>query len=105
VKSIFKDGRVRALMVTSGSRTPILPDVPTARESGIPECETVFFQGILAPAKTPREIIDKWHRDAAQAIMQPEVKTKLEEASFEVAPSTPDAFASLIKSEVAQWAR
>jgi tripartite-type tricarboxylate transporter receptor subunit TctC len=61
--SYIKAGKVRALMVTTSKRSPAVPDVPTAREAGIPEQETVFFQGVLAPAGTPKEIIDKWHAD------------------------------------------
>jgi tripartite-type tricarboxylate transporter receptor subunit TctC len=101
----IKDGKVRALMVTSAKRTPIVPDVPTVREVGIPEGETAFFQGILAPARTPRAIIDKWHADATEAATAPDVRQKLEASSFEVNPSTPDAFAALIKTETAQWAK
>ena len=103
--SRFKDGKVRALAVTSQKRTPILPDVPTVRETGIPEGETTFFQGILAPARTPRSIIDKWHADATEAATAPDVRQKLAASSFEVNPSTPDAFAALIRTESAQWAK
>jgi len=100
-----KDGKVRALAVTSPKRSPILPNVPTIREAGIPEGETLFFQGVLAPAKTPAAIIRKLHMDAAAAAMFPDVKQKLEASSFEVEPISPDAFATLIKTETAQWAK
>jgi len=100
-----KDGKVRALAVTSPKRSPILPNVPTIREAGIPEGETLFFQGVLAPAKTPAAIIRKLHMDAAAAAMLPDVKQKLEASSFEVEPISPDAFATLIKTETAQWAK
>ena len=72
----IKDGRVRALMVTTGKRSPVVPDVPTAREAGIPEQETAFFQGILAPAGTPPEIIDKWHKDIVEVMKLPDVQAK-----------------------------
>jgi len=100
-----KDGKVRALAVTSPKRSPILPNVPTIREAGIPEGETLFFQGVLAPAKTPAAIIRKLHMDAAAAATLPDVKQKLEASSFEVEPISPDAFATLIKTETAQWAK
>lgn len=101
----IKDGKVRALMVTTEQRSPIVPDVPTVREVGMPEGQTVFFQGFLAPAKTPRSIIEKWHADAAAAVMTPDIKQKLEASSYAVDPTTPEAFASLIKMEVEQWAK
>jgi len=100
-----KDGKVRALAVTSPKRSPILPNVPTIREAGIPEGETLFFQGVLAPAKTPAAIIRKLHMDAAAAATLPDVKQKLEASSFEVEPISPDAFATLIKTETTQWAK
>ena len=101
----IKSGKVRALMVPTAKRSAAVPDVPTAREAGIPEQETVFFQGILAPAGTPKEIIDKWHTDVAEMIALPDVKQKLEAASYDVSANSPAEFAELIKAEVAQWAR
>lgn len=101
----IKDGRVRALMVTTAARSPAVPDVPTVREAGIPEQETVFFQGILAPAGTPKDIIDKWYKDVVEAVQSPDVKQKLQASSYEVNPNTPAEFAKLIKTEVEQWAK
>lgn len=103
--SYIKAGKVRALMVTTSKRSPAVPDVPTAREAGIPEQETVFFQGVLAPAGTPKEVIDKWHKDIVEAIADPEVKKKLEASSYDVSANSPAEFADLIKAEVAQWDR
>jgi tripartite-type tricarboxylate transporter receptor subunit TctC len=101
----IKEGKVRALMVTTAERSRAVPEVPTVREAGLPEQETVFFQGILAPAGTPRAIIDKWHSDVVAAMKDPDVRAKLEAASYEVNPDTPEEFAALIKSEVGQWAK
>jgi tripartite-type tricarboxylate transporter receptor subunit TctC len=100
-----RDGRVRALAVTTPKRSAILPDVPTMREAGIPEGETLFFQGLLAPAKTPEAVIRKLHADAAAVALLPDVKQKLEASSFEVEPISPAAFAGMIKTETAQWAK
>jgi tripartite-type tricarboxylate transporter receptor subunit TctC len=101
----IKEGKVRALMVTGPKRSPAVPYVPTVREAGIPEQETVFFQGILAPAGTPKDIIDKWHLDVVDLMKQPDVKQRLEAASYELNPNTPEEFAALIKAEVEQWAK
>jgi tripartite-type tricarboxylate transporter receptor subunit TctC len=101
----IREGKVRALMVTGAKRSRAVPDVPTVREAGIPEQETVFFQGILAPAGTPKDIIDKWHVDVVDVMKQPDVKQRLEAASYELNPNTPEEFAALIKAEVEQWAK
>ena len=59
--AFIRDNRVRGLAVTSPKRSSVVPDVPTMAEAGFPELETEFFQGVLAPAGTPKEIIDRWH--------------------------------------------
>jgi tripartite-type tricarboxylate transporter receptor subunit TctC len=79
--------------------------VPTAAEAGVPEQETVFFQGILVPAGTPREIVDQWHREVVRIVALPDVKQRLAAASYELDPNTPEQFAALIKTEVGKWAK
>jgi tripartite-type tricarboxylate transporter receptor subunit TctC len=101
--AFIKSDKVRGLMVTTPTRSPAVPGVPTAREAGVPEHETVFFQGVLAPAGTPRDIIDKWYTDIAEVIAMPDVKQKLEASSYAVGANTPAEFATFIKAEVAQW--
>jgi tripartite-type tricarboxylate transporter receptor subunit TctC len=102
--AFIRDGRVRALAVTTGKRSSVFPDIPTMAEAGLPEQETEFFQGILAPAGTPKEIIDRWHREVVKAAALPEVQKTLTALSFEAQPNTPEQFAGLIKAEVAKWA-
>ena len=101
----LKDGRVRALLMTGAKRATGFPDIPTAREAGVPGLETVFFQGILAPAGTPREIIDHWHREIVRVVAEPDVRERLTSFSYELAPNTPEEFAALIKVELDKWAR
>lgn len=101
----IRDGRVRGLMITSLQRSPAVPNVPSVAEVGLANEETSFFQGILAPAGTPRDIVDKWQHDVAEAVQQPDVREKLEAASFSMKPNTPDEFAAMIKREVDHWAR
>jgi tripartite-type tricarboxylate transporter receptor subunit TctC len=100
----IRDGRVRALAVTSEKRSSVVPDVPTTAEAGFPELATEFFQGVLAPAGTPKEIIDRWHTEIVNAAKQPDVQKRLTAMSFEAQPNTPDQFAAMIKAEVAKWA-
>jgi tripartite-type tricarboxylate transporter receptor subunit TctC len=101
----IREGKVRALVMTGSKRSPAVPDVPTAAEAGVPEQETVFFQGILVPAGTPREIIDQWHREVVRIVALPDVKQRLAAASYELDPNTPEQFAALIKTEVDKWAK
>jgi tripartite-type tricarboxylate transporter receptor subunit TctC len=101
----IRDGRVRALAVTSRKRSPAVPNVPTVAEAGVPEQETVFFQGILVPAGTPREIVDRWHAEVVRIVALPDVKERLTAASYELEPNTPEQFAALIRTEVDKWAK
>jgi tripartite-type tricarboxylate transporter receptor subunit TctC len=96
---------VRALAVTSRKRSPAVPDVPTVAEAGVPEQETVFFQGILVPAGTPREIVDRWHAEVVRIVALPDVRERLTAASYELEPNTPEQFAALIRTEMDKWAR
>ncbi|MCC6889241.1 MAG: tripartite tricarboxylate transporter substrate binding protein [Hyphomicrobiales bacterium] len=102
--AFIRDNRVRGLAVTARKRSTVVPDVPTMAESGFPELETEFFQGILAPAGTPKEIIERWHAEVVKAAKQPDVQKKLAAMSFEAQPNTPEQFAAMIKAEVAKWA-
>jgi tripartite-type tricarboxylate transporter receptor subunit TctC len=101
----IREGKVRALLMTGSKRSPAVPDVPTAAEAGVPEQETVFFQGILVPAGTPREIVDQWYREVVRIVALPDVKQRLAAASYELDPNTPEQFAALIKTEVDKWAK
>jgi tripartite-type tricarboxylate transporter receptor subunit TctC len=101
----IREGKVRALLMTGSKRSPAVPDVPTAAEAGVPEQQTVFFQGILVPAGTPREIIDQWYREVVRIVPLPDVKQRLAAASYELDPNTPEQFAALIKTEVDKWAK
>jgi tripartite-type tricarboxylate transporter receptor subunit TctC len=101
----IKDGRVRALVMTGARRSSGFPAIPTAREAGVPDLETAFFQGILAPAGTPRAIVDHWHREIVHVVAEPDVQERLTAFSYELSPGTPEEFAVLIKTETDKWAR
>ncbi|MDQ6619204.1 MAG: tripartite tricarboxylate transporter substrate binding protein [Pseudomonadota bacterium] len=98
-----KAGRLRALAVTSAQRTPLAPELPTVAET-LPGYEIVTWWGVLAPAGTPRAIIEKQHREIAKALQQPDVKAKLTEMGVAVTAGAPEAFATLITSELGKWA-
>ena len=101
----LKDGQLRALAVTSAMRSIVLPDVPTLAEAGFPDQENDTPQGILAPAGTPRPIIDLLHREIARIIASPDVKQKMLAIGFEPVVTTPGQFAERIKTEIPRWGK
>ena len=100
----IRAGKIRALAVNSQQRCAALPEVPTMAEQGVPDYVTYTWNGLFAPAKTPKPIIDKLNAAALQAIADPAVKTKLTELGTDVAGSTPEGLRALVVSELAKWA-
>lgn len=98
-----KDGLLRALAVTSAQRIKSLPDVPTIGEAGISDQEGYTLTGILAPAGTPREIVELLHREIAALVELPDVSQSLENLGFEIAVKGPEEFSQRIKSEGEKW--
>jgi len=99
-----KAGRLRALGVTSAKRAGGAPDIPTIAEAGVPGYEAVQWFGILAPAGTPRAIVDRVHRDAVRVLQNPETKERLVADGADPVGSTPEQFAAFIRAETAKWA-
>jgi tripartite-type tricarboxylate transporter receptor subunit TctC len=105
VTSSVKDGKLRALAVTGGARSQALPDVPTMIEAGFPDQESIYPQGIVVPAGTPKDIIDLWHREIVRIVALPDVKERLAAIGFEPVANTPEQFGAWIKAEVPRWAK
>jgi tripartite-type tricarboxylate transporter receptor subunit TctC len=99
-----KSGTVHALAVTSPRRSAALPDVPTMAEAGAPDQESELILGVLVPAGTPRDIIDRLHREIVRVVALPDVHERLMALGFEPIAGTPQEFAERIKSEVGKWA-
>ena len=99
----IKSGKIRALAVSTAKRSGLLPDLPTVAEAGLKGFEANNWYGILAPAKTPRNIVDRLNKEVVAVLGLPDVKEFLFRQGLDVAPSTPEAFATYIKSEKAQW--
>ena len=100
-----RDGRLRALGVTSATRVAIAADIPTIAESGLPGFESVQWYGLLAPAATPREIIERLHREVTAILRQTDVQARLAADGAELVAGTPEAFAQTLRSETDKWAR
>lgn len=101
----IKSGKMRPLAVTSLKRVDDLPQVPTIAESGYQGFEAVTWFGVLGPANLPKDVIAKLNGDLAKALKDPELRRKLGEQGAEVAGSTPEQFAKLIRDENARWGR
>jgi tripartite-type tricarboxylate transporter receptor subunit TctC len=101
----LKDGRLRALAVTSPQRLPLLPDVPTMVESGLPEVTVSPWWGIFAPAGTPSDIVEKLNRDVVAALNSKEVRDYLTQQSTDVVGNTPAEFAAQVRGETERWAK
>jgi tripartite-type tricarboxylate transporter receptor subunit TctC len=99
----IKGGTLRALAVTSAKRFPGLPDVPTVAESGVPGYQASSWNGVAAPAKTPRPVIERLNREVNAALADPEVRKRLSALGVEVRPGTPEALRELLVSEIAKW--
>jgi tripartite-type tricarboxylate transporter receptor subunit TctC len=100
---ITKEGKVRALAVTGPKRSPIFPELPTVAESGLPGYETVLHYGIVAPAGTPRAIIDKLSAALREAVNAPDTKERMAADGTEPLASTPEEYAADIDREETKW--
>ena len=99
-----KAGRLRALAVTPGKRAPAMPDVPTLTEAGVPVV-VVNWYGLIAPAKTPKAVIERISNETVKAMHLPDVAKRLIAEGSEAVTSSPQAFAAHIRAEHEQWRR
>ena len=97
------DGKVRALAVTTLKRTTVLPDIATVDELGLKGFDATTWHGLVAPAKTPKEIIAALNRATVAALADPAVKKSLGDLGVDIVGSTPEEFAAYIKSEIPKW--
>ncbi|HWI83814.1 tripartite tricarboxylate transporter substrate binding protein [Ramlibacter sp.] len=101
----IKSGKLRALGVTSATRSPVLPDVPTIAEAGLPGYQVLGSFGLVAPAGTPAEVVARINREVSEIVKLPEVKKRLLAYAATPEQQTPAEFAQTLKSEVAKWAK
>lgn len=100
-----KDKRIRPLAVSSLKRSSVLPEVPTLNETVMPGFDVATWQGILAPAKTPPEIVNRLNAEVTKALASPEVREKLQAQGAELLGSTPEQYAAFLKAEVERWSK
>ena len=100
-----RNGKLRAIVVTSAKRSAQLPDVPTLAESGYKGFEAVTWFGVLAPANTPAAIVAQLNKAINQALKQPDVADKLQSEGGEILGGTPEQFSTLLRAEVPRWAK
>lgn len=96
-------GKLRALAVTSAKRSSVAPDLPTIAEAGVTGYEHSSWVGVLAPAKTPRPVIDKLHGEIVKIVQSPEVKALFLRDGLESVGNSPKEFDAIIKAEIAKW--
>ena len=101
----IRAGKLRALAVTSARRFPAMPDLPTVADTGLPGYEVISWNGVLAPAGTPQDIIAKLNAAFVKAIRAPQLRDKLLASGFEPVGSTPEEFGTHIRAETAKWAK
>jgi tripartite-type tricarboxylate transporter receptor subunit TctC len=95
--------KLRPLAITSDKRSPAEPQIPTMIESGVKDFEITAWFGFMAPAGTPKPIIDKLSKDVAKVLAMPDVNKRIVDTATEVVGSTPEQYAAFIKSETAKW--
>jgi tripartite-type tricarboxylate transporter receptor subunit TctC len=99
----IKSGKLRAVGVTSRQRSPVLPDVPSIAEQGLDFDVSAWF-GLVAPAGTPRPIVNRYNAEVVKALQQPDVRARLAGIGMDPVTMSPEQFAQFIRDEIARWA-
>ena len=105
VVPLAREGKLRALAITSIKRSRLAPDLPTMAESGFPGFEAVPWFGLVAPAGTPQDVLDKLHAETVKALAAPELRKKFDELGLEPVGNTPAEFTEVIRRETPEWAK
>jgi tripartite-type tricarboxylate transporter receptor subunit TctC len=105
VLPLVREGKLRAIAVTSLDRSSALPGVPSVSESGLNGFEIVLWYGLLAPAGTPDAIVRELYAQTTRALASPEVHARLADLGVDVVAGSPEEFAATIKSELPKWAK
>lgn len=101
----FKSGRLRALATTGAKRSPLMPELPTFAESGVPGYSASGWYGIVAPAATPKDVIARLNSELIRILRTPDIAERLNSMAAEPAPGTPEQFGSFLRAEIDKWAK
>jgi tripartite-type tricarboxylate transporter receptor subunit TctC len=101
----IKSGKLKALATGGAKRSPVLPDVPTVKEAGVPTYEAVNWWGIVAPAGTPQPIIEKVHKELTAVQASPEVQKQFSSEGAEIVQMSPAEFGAFMEKEMKKWER
>ncbi|MDH5537362.1 MAG: tripartite tricarboxylate transporter substrate-binding protein, partial [Betaproteobacteria bacterium] len=101
----IKAGKIKALAVTTGKRSQLVPELPTVAEAGLKGYEANNWYGVVVPAKTPRPVVERLNKEFTAVLSLPEVKDILFKQGLDAAPSTPEQFGAYIESETVKWAK
>lgn len=102
---LVREGKLRALGVTSPQRSPAAPEIPTIAESGLPGFDAVSWFALFAPANTPKPIVDKWSAEVRRILKLPDVAKRLADAGLDTVGGTPEELAAYQKAELTKWAK
>ena len=102
---LVKAGKVRALAITSAKRSVAAPEYPTVSETGLPGYDAVSWYGVLAPAGTPRPIVDRLNAEIRKIVATPEIRDAFLNQGAEPVTDTPEEFAAIVRADVAKWAK
>ena len=100
-----KGGKMRAIGISTQVRSPLVPDVPTISESGVPGFEVLTWHGICAPSKTPKPVLKTLNTAIVQAVQHPQTRQHLSSIGADVVGSSQEEFEKFIKSELAKWSK
>ena len=103
--ALVREGKLRALGVTSSMRSPAAPDIPTIAESGLPGFDAVSWFALFAPANTPKPIIDKLQTEVRKILKTPDIRKRLADNGLDPVGGTPEELAAYQKSEISKWAK
>lgn len=104
VAQLIRNGKLRPLGVTGAKRSPLFPDLPTIAESGLPGYASSVAYGLVAPAGTPKEIIDRLNAAAVKGANSKEFRERMEPLGYEIIPGSPEDMAEMLKAETVRWA-
>ena len=99
----IKQGRLRPLAVTSMKRIALMPELPTVAESGYPKFESGNWYGVVFPAKTPREVVERMHKTSVAVLNSPAISKRLQDLGFVLIGNTPDEFGAYFRTEIEAW--